>query len=61
MDIYGLVITHIRTELRPVRMNAWAEDRYYSTHMGLRRFRPGPFESISMAAGLILMLGITLI
>ncbi|NTH49162.1 hypothetical protein G6K98_31440 [Agrobacterium rhizogenes] len=60
MDIYSLAITHIRTEPRPVRMNAWVEDRYYWNHTGLR-FRLGLRGSIAMAAGMIMMLGITLI
>lgn len=61
MDIYSLAITHIQIEPRPVRMNTSAEDRYYSNHMGLRRFRPGLLRSIAMAAGMVMMLGITLI
>ncbi|RXT30570.1 hypothetical protein B5P46_01085 [Rhizobium leguminosarum] len=61
MDIYGLAVTHIHTAVRPVRMSAWAEDRYYSNQMDLRRLNPGLRGSIAIAAGLTLILGVTLI
>lgn len=58
MDIYGLAITHIRTAVRPVRMSAWAEDRYYSNQMDLRRLNPGLRGSIAIAAGLTLAVSV---
>ncbi|QTG17281.1 hypothetical protein G6M86_28780 (plasmid) [Agrobacterium tumefaciens] len=61
MDIYSLAITHIHAPVPTVRMSAWAEDRYYSDHKGVPRFRPGLFGSVAMAAGMIMILGMTLI
>lgn len=61
MDIYSLAIAHIHTAARPARMNARAEDRYYSNHRDVRRSRPGLLGSIAMVGGVIMMLGISLI
>ncbi|CDZ60819.1 hypothetical protein [Neorhizobium galegae] len=61
MDIYSLAITHIHTQAQPVRMSAWAEDRYYSDQMALTRLSLGLLGSIAMTAGMFLILCTTLI
>ncbi|CAN7649803.1 hypothetical protein [Rhizobium sp. LjRoot254] len=60
MDIYSLTTIHIHIAMRPARMSAWAEDHYYSNHMGVR-LGSGLLGSIALAAGVTMMLGITLI
>lgn len=61
MDIYSLAITHIYTRPRPVRISAWAEDRYYSNQIALPRLSSGLLGSVTIMVGVILILGITLI
>ena len=61
MDIYSLAATHIHAEAQPAPTTARAEDRYYANHIALPRLRPGLLGSIAMLAGLILILGTSLI
>ncbi|MER9078667.1 hypothetical protein [Mesorhizobium sp. M0895] len=61
MDIYSLAATHIHTAARPGPMSAWAEDRYYSDQIAWPHLNQGLLGSIVMTAGVILILGITLI
>lgn len=61
MDIYSLTIAHMHAGVRPVRMSAWAEDRYYSSQIALPRLNPGVLRSIVIPACMALALGITLI
>lgn len=55
VDIYSLTIAHINTAIRPARLCARAEDRYYCNHMGAR-FRPELLGLIAIAASAIMML-----
>ncbi|MGX5842938.1 hypothetical protein ACWGTI_19660 [Mesorhizobium sp. ArgA1] len=61
MDIYSLAATHIHAGARPGPMSAQAEDRYYSSQIVLPHLSPGLLGSFAMTAGLILILGTTLI
>ncbi|OJF90332.1 hypothetical protein [Pararhizobium antarcticum] len=60
MEIYSLVIAHMRAAARTVPMSALAEDCYYAKHSDMRCFRPGVPGSVAMAAGMIVMLGLAL-
>lgn len=60
MDIYSLVATSISPGARAGRMNAKAEDRYYSDYVGLPPVNPGLLGSIAVTACIVLILvGIT--
>ena len=62
MDIYSLAVTHIHTGLRPVPLSARAEDHYYcSNQVVLPHLSRGLLRSIAMTAGVILIIGLTLI
>ncbi|MER8692097.1 hypothetical protein NKI77_07960 [Mesorhizobium opportunistum] len=61
MDIYSLAATHINTGVRPGPMSAQAEDRYYSDQISWPPPKQGLLGSIAMTAGVVLILGMTLI
>lgn len=61
MDIYSLVAANLHTEPRQASMNARAEDRYYASQITLPHLAPRLLGSIAMMAGVILILGMSLI
>ena len=61
MDIYSIAAANLQISARPSRMNAEAENRYYSKQVALPRLGPGLLGSIAMTASVILMMGIVLI
>ena len=61
MDIYGLAATHIHSQPRSAPMNAQAENRYYANKIGLPPLPPGQIGLVAMSAGIILLLGTSLI
>lgn len=61
MDIYGLAATHIHPQPRSPPMNTQAENRYYANQIGLPPLHPGLIGSVAMIAGIILLLGTSLI
>lgn len=56
MDIYSLVAANIRPKADPARMDAKAEDRYYSDQIALPRLSPGLLGSIVVTSCAILIL-----
>ena len=61
MDIYSLAATNLRNVAQPARMNAKAENHYYSKQVGLPRLSLALLGSIATTASVILIMGIVLI